>query len=99
MLNSYASHAEQMSEYPIWMETMGDRIRVLRQARGLSQSQLGERLGVTVGAISQWESGATKNIKLETFLALCDELGVSGHYLVLGPTAKPEPQLPASRRR
>lgn len=68
------------------METMGDRIKVLRQARGFSQSQLAERLGVTAGAISQWENGATENIKLKTFMALCEILMTDPQYLIFGPT-------------
>jgi transcriptional regulator with XRE-family HTH domain len=74
---------------------MGDRIRLLRQAKGLSQAQLGERVGVTAGAISQWENGLTKNVKLQTFLTLCEELGTNPHYLIFGPDHPGQ----ASRRR
>lgn len=66
-------------------ETMGDRIRRLREARGLSQEALGEILGVTRAAVSQWELGTVPNIKLETFLALCDFFDATPHYMVLGP--------------
>jgi transcriptional regulator with XRE-family HTH domain len=82
------------------METMGDRIRTLRQARGLSQSMLAEKLGVTTGAVSHWESGNTQNIKIPTFLKLCSELGTTPHYLALGPNQRPSPPaIPTGRRQ
>jgi transcriptional regulator with XRE-family HTH domain len=66
-------------------ETMGDRIRVLRQARGLTQEGLGEAVGVSKSAVSQWEDGSVANIKLKTFLALIEVLRTSHEYLVHGP--------------
>jgi DNA-binding XRE family transcriptional regulator len=98
MLTGNANHAIEPDLYPIRMETMGDRIRTLRQARGLSQSQLAERVGVTAGAVSQWENGNTQNIKIPTYLKLCTELGTTPHYLALGPNHKP-PVLPPGRRQ
>ena len=38
-------------------EMIGKRIREARLARGLSQEQLGERLGVSFQAVSTWETG------------------------------------------
>lgn len=38
-------------------ELIGKRIREARQAKGLSQEQLGERLGVSFQAVSSWETG------------------------------------------
>jgi transcriptional regulator with XRE-family HTH domain len=66
------------------METMGDRIRVLREARKLTQEQLGKLVGVSKSAVSQWEDGSTKNIKLVTFLALLEALRTDHEYLVYG---------------
>lgn len=76
-------------DYPP-METMGDRIRVLREARGLSQQQLADKLGVTKGAVGQWERGLTKNVKNLTMLALCDVLQTDQKYLLFGPDRKPD---------
>jgi DNA-binding XRE family transcriptional regulator len=68
------------------METMGNRIKTLRLARGLTQEQLGERVGgVSKVTVSQWETGASQNMNLRTFLLLCDELGTTPRYLVFGP--------------
>lgn len=73
------------------METMGDRIRTLRLAKGWTQSDLADRLtargaAVTFSAISQWERGETSDIKLRLFLALVSELGTTHEYLVHGPS-------------
>lgn len=83
------------SFYPVGMETLGDRIRLLRQAKGWTQDQLGTRIGVSKVAVSQWETGSTSNIKLKTFLQLCEELGTTPHYLIFGP----ERSSVAQRRR
>ncbi|MEL6365190.1 MAG: helix-turn-helix transcriptional regulator [Pseudomonadota bacterium] len=37
---------------------LGDRIRLARRARGLSQAELAIRLGVSQPAVANWESGA-----------------------------------------
>ena len=36
-----------------------ERITVVRKAAGLTQEQLGQRLGVTRQAVSKWESAQT----------------------------------------
>lgn len=38
---------------------LAENIRFFRKASGLTQEQLAEAMGVTVGAVSKWESGAT----------------------------------------
>lgn len=40
------------------MTRMGDNLRSLREARGLSQGQVAKMVGKTRSAISQYESGA-----------------------------------------
>jgi transcriptional regulator with XRE-family HTH domain len=66
------------------MQTIGDRIKMLREARGWTQEQLGQILGVTRASVSQWERGETKNIKNKTFLALVSELATTHEYLLFG---------------
>lgn len=73
------------------MDTMGDRIRMLREARGWTQDQVAAALTtrgakISGNAISQWERGITENIKLKTFLALVEEFGTTADYLVHGPS-------------
>jgi DNA-binding XRE family transcriptional regulator len=85
MLTSTVKDAYASIPYAIRMERLGDRIKMLREARGLSQTALGDLVGVTRSAVAQWEDGSSENIKLETFLKLCDELRTDPHYLVFGP--------------
>jgi transcriptional regulator with XRE-family HTH domain len=79
-------------------ETMGQRIRLLRESRGYTQEQLGELVGVSKGAVSQWELGGVANIKLKTFLSLCEVLGTTWNYLVLGPE-RTSPAPPSGTRK
>jgi len=60
--------------------TLGERIRELRQAQGLSQEALAAHLGLSRQAISKWE----KNLSYpdtENLLALADLFGVSSDEL------------------
>lgn len=85
----YPEHntALQSSSYAEEVETMGARIKMLRNSKGWTQQQLGERVGVSKVAVYQWEVGKTDQIKLRTFLKLVEELGTNTHYLLLGPDA------------
>ena len=51
-MNLTVNHAAQPSFYAYPMETMGDRIRLLRGAKGFSQSEVAKRVGVTKSAVS-----------------------------------------------
>ena len=41
------------------MQNVGEQIAVLRKGKGLTQNDLGERLGVTFQSVSKWERGET----------------------------------------
>ena len=85
MLNVEVKDAAPVSLYAgHCMETMGERIRQLRKARGLTQEGLAKLTGVTKGAVSQWEDGSTKNLKLATFLRVCEILVTDPEYLIWG---------------
>ena len=56
--------------------SFGNYICELREKKGLSQSQLGEKLGVTNKAVSRWENGGAYPSS-ELMLPLAKELGVS----------------------
>ena len=60
-----------------------ERIAVVRKAAGLTQEQLGERLGVSRQAVSKWESGQTVPDAV-TIAKLCETLHVSADYVLLG---------------
>lgn len=62
---------------------IGRFISACRKEKGLTQAQLGERLGITDRAISKWETGKSmpdSSIMLE----LCGLLGISVNELLTG---------------
>ena len=61
--------------------TMGEKILNLRKARGWSQEELAERIGVTRQAVSRWESDGAKP-DADKIIAVCDLFGVSADYLL-----------------
>lgn len=63
------------------MKMLGDRIRELRLAKGMSQAQLARKLHVTQGAVSQWEKGLTRP-DFDLLNALETVLGTNLSYLV-----------------
>lgn len=54
---------------------VGEQILKFRKEKGLTQRELGEAIGVSSSAVSQWESGGTPDISL--LPALSDVLGVT----------------------
>lgn len=67
----------------IVMETFSDRLFFLLEQRGLSQTQLSERTGLTQNAISLWKSRGTIP-RADDALRIADVLGVPVEYLILG---------------
>lgn len=61
--------------------TIGERIREVRKSRGLTQKELGERLGLSYQSIAQWENDLRKP-KSETILKIASALGVRYEDLV-----------------
>lgn len=70
-------------------ETMGMRIRRLREALNLTQNQLARRCGVARSAVHQWETGESENIKLQPWLRLLRTLNVSPEFLIWGSEKAP----------
>ena len=60
---------------------MGEKILSMRKARGWSQEELAERIGVTRQAVSRWESNSAKP-DADKIIAICDLFGVSADYLL-----------------
>ena len=52
-----------------------------REARGLLQQDIGDKLGVTKTAISYWETGK-RTIDASTMIEYCNALGVDPQDLV-----------------
>lgn len=62
--------------------TTGERIRSLRTQLGMSQSELGQKIGVKTPAIYKYENGLVVNLKRSTIESLADALGVTPSYLM-----------------
>lgn len=79
---------------PMAPERVGDRIRQARfqrQAqlgRALTQTALAASIGVSPGAVSQWENGTTEP-SLSVLPKLARALGVTAGWLAFGETAAP----------
>lgn len=60
---------------------IGEKIKYYRKQCGLTQKELGERLGVSASMIGQYEN-STRNPKMETIQKIADVLGISAGSLV-----------------
>ena len=68
-------------------EKIGKFIAKCRKQRKMTQSELGEKLGVTEKSISNWENG--RNMPdLSLFKPLCEELNISLNDLMSGEKVK-----------
>lgn len=61
---------------------MGERIRQLRMANGLTQEELGKYIGVQKSAIRKYEKGEVKNMKRSSIQILSNLFKVSPSYLM-----------------
>ncbi len=61
---------------------IGDRIRALRKARGLNQTELGKQLGVKTNAVSKWECGRVEDIPMSKVKAMAALFDVPVSYLI-----------------
>lgn len=62
--------------------TTGEKIKVLREQKGMTQEELGAKLGVKNAAIHKYESGIVVNLKRTTIDKLCEILECSPAYLM-----------------
>lgn len=61
------------------MSSIGERLRIARKEKGLTQVELAKRMKISSVGISQWESG-TRNPKKETIMRLATVLDVPFSY-------------------
>ena len=62
---------------------MKDRIKDVRKAAGLNQTDFGKRVGVSLSAVQKWESG--ENVVSDSVIILiCREFGVNETWLRTG---------------
>lgn len=62
--------------------TTAERIKEKRLALGLTQEELGEKLGLQKSAIAKYENGRVENIKKSVLLKMAEELNCSLSYLM-----------------
>lgn len=62
--------------------TMAERIKELRLAAGLTQEELGIKLGLQKSAIAKYENGRVENIKQSTIQALAELFQVRPSYIM-----------------
>lgn len=61
---------------------VGDKIKALRKSMGLTQTELGEKVGVKKNAVSKWECGRVEDIPTSTIKALSALFNVPPSYLI-----------------
>ena len=62
--------------------TIGDKIRLHRKALDLTQTELGEKLGVKTNAVSKWECGRVDDIPTSKIKAMAKLFDVQPSYLI-----------------
>lgn len=74
---------------------IGQIIKDARKAKGLTQEELGKRVGVQKSAIAKYENGKVVNIKRSTLQKLADALDLRGSDLIIGSNPKEAAELHA----
>jgi len=69
--------------------TFGDRLAAAREAAGLSQKAMAERLGVKMGTYRNWEDDASEP-RANRLTLLAGMLGVSMRWLMTGEGQGPD---------
>ena len=73
--------------------TIGDKIKIQRKRLGLTQTELGEKLGVKTNAVSKWECNRVEDIPTSKIKAMAVLFEVPPSYLIdddsLPPSAAP----------
>ncbi len=62
---------------------IGENIKLWRKKKGLTQAELGRKLGITQSAIGQFEKGKS-SIKIETIEKIAEALEISADALLMG---------------
>lgn len=67
------------------METIGDRVKRLREQRGWTQAQLTAKMGVnSATTLSRIENGVTKEMRMPMAQKLAEIFGVTPEYIMYG---------------
>jgi transcriptional regulator with XRE-family HTH domain len=80
------------------MAKMSERIRRIRKQKGLSQTDLGELIGVSQQVITNYERGA-REPNVEILLKIAGALGVTIEALIGEKSFKPEDMTPRALQK
>ena len=69
---------------------VGEKIRIARMSKGMTQEELGNALGVQKSAIAKYENGRVVNIKRSTLKKISDVLGIAPSELIFDAYIKEE---------
>lgn len=61
---------------------IGDKVKLLRKRNGLTQTELGEKLGVKTNAVSKWECGRVEDIPMSKVKAMAALFDVPPSFLI-----------------
>ena len=70
------------------MSLLENRIYEARQESGISASNLARMVGVTSAAVSRWEKGLVKNLRMEHLFTIARLLDVNPEWLATGRGGK-----------
>jgi len=87
---------ETVTDQETFLRELGERLCRLRKEQGLTQTQLGDEVGVTQQVIAEYESGQ-RNIPVYRLASLADALGVSTAELLEGAARPARKRGPASK--
>jgi transcriptional regulator with XRE-family HTH domain len=71
---------------------VGEKIRLARINKGMTQEELGKELGVQKSAIAKYENGRVVNIKRSTLKKISDVLGIAPSELIFDAYIEKEQQ-------
>ena len=60
--------------------TMGERIKELRKGAGMTQEELGNKIGVSAQAVSKWECGSVPDTELIPKIADCFDVSIDALF-------------------
>ena len=64
------------------MQTIGERVKAVREQRGMKQAELARRLGCSVNALSMLEHNTISDPRASRIIGIAEALQVSADYLL-----------------
>jgi len=86
-----------MMEQQTFFRNLGTRIAQLRKERGWSQTELGQRIGLSQQIVASYESGQRQHFPLCRLIDLATAFGLNLMELLFGESGGPQKRGPASK--